>query len=165
MLFKPGDRVVHPTYGVGNIVRLEERQLAADSGKRMYYVLSADRSTIWVPVDASAGLRTLTSRRNLEKGRTLLQGRPEPLTTDHRERRLSIGESLKTGSFQTLCEVVRDLSALGWRKPLGEADAALLHRARASLCREWAAAGQMSPEDASAEIGALLLKGRKTFAG
>lgn len=161
MQFKPGDRVVHPTYGVGNIVRLEERQLA-EANMRLYYVLSADRSTVWVPVDAP-GLRHVTSVRDLDKGRGLLQGRPAPLNIDHRERRLTIGENLKSGSFQMLCEVVRDLAAFGWRKPLGDADAALLNRARESLCREWAAAGRMSTEDASAEIGALLLKARQTY--
>lgn len=163
MLFKPGDRVVHPTYGVGDIVRLEERQLA-EASTRLYYVLAADRSTVWIPVDAPAGLRRLTSPHDLDKCRALLQSRPAPLNADHRERRQLIGESLKTGSFQTLCEIVRDLAAFGWRKPLGDADATLLNRARESLCREWAAAARVSPEAASAEIGALLLKARQTFA-
>jgi RNA polymerase-interacting CarD/CdnL/TRCF family regulator len=161
MQFKAGDRIVHPTYGVSEVMRLEERQLA-EVNKRLYYVLSADKSTVWVPVDAS-GLRKLTTSTELERGRALLRGKPASLTTDHRERRLTISESLKSGSFQTLCEVVRDLAAFGWRKSLGEADAALLKRARESLSREWAASAGTTIDEANAEVTALLLKARQTY--
>lgn len=161
MQFKAGDRIVHPTYGVSEVVRLEERQLA-EPNKRLYYVLTADRSTVWVPVDAT-GLRKLTTSTELEKGRSVLRGKPEELTPDHRERRLSISESLKGGSFQTLCQVVRDLAALSWRKSLGEADASLLKRARESLSREWAASSGIAVDEALAEVNALLLKARQTY--
>lgn len=161
MQFKTGDRIVHPTYGVSEVVRVEERQLA-EANTRLYYVLSADKSTVWVPVEA-AGLRQLTSSTELDKGRAVLRGKPTTLTTDHRERRLAITDSLKDGSFQTLCEVVRDLAAFGWRKSLGEADAALLRRARESLSREWAAASNTTLDEANAEVTSLLLKARQTY--
>ena len=161
MQFKAGDRIVHPTYGVSEVMRLEERQLA-EANKRLYYVLTADRSTVWVPVEAT-GLRKLTTSTELEKGRSVLRGKPESLTTDHRERRLTISESLKSGSFQTLCQVVRDLAALSWRKSLGEADASLLKRARESLSREWAASCGIAVDEAMAEVNALLLKARQTY--
>lgn len=161
MQFKAGDRIVHPTYGVSEVVRLEERQLA-EANKRLYYVLSADKSTVWVPVEAT-GLRQLTSSTELDKGRDVLRGKPTTLTADHRERRLAITDSLKNGSFQTLCEVVRDLAAFGWRKSLGEADAALLRRARESLSREWAAASNTTLDEANAEVTSLLLKARQTY--
>ena len=161
MHFKAGDWIVHPTYGVSEVVRLEERQLA-EAPKLLYYVLSADKSTVWVPVEAN-GLRKLTTSKELEQGRALLRSKPLSLTTDHRERRLTILESLKGGSFQTLCEVVRDLAAFGWRKSLGEADAALLKRARESLSREWAASAGTSIDEANAEVTELLLKARQTY--
>ncbi len=164
MQFKVGDYVVHPTYGVGNVVRLEERQLAEQT-KRLYYVLAADKSTIWVPVDAAGptALRRLTPRQDLDRYRELLQSRPTPLSKDHRERRLEITEHLKGGTFQALCEAVRDLAALGWRKSLSEADATLLNRIRESLYREWAASGSTSIEEATAEVDKLLSKARQTY--
>ena len=164
MQFKAGDYVVHPAYGVGNIVRLEERRLAEDT-TRLYYVLTADKSTIWVPVDAvgNTGLRRLTSKHDLEKYRALLRGRPTSLSKDHRDRRLEIVERLKDGSFQAMCEVVRDLAAFGWRKALSEADATLFNKTRASLCREWAAAGNMSVDEAIAEVNTLLSTARQTY--
>jgi RNA polymerase-interacting CarD/CdnL/TRCF family regulator len=53
MGFISGDDVVHPDYGVGNIVRLEERQLA-EVEMRQYYVLAFGKTTVWMPVQARA---------------------------------------------------------------------------------------------------------------
>jgi RNA polymerase-interacting CarD/CdnL/TRCF family regulator len=158
MQYKAGDSIVHPVYGVGNILRLEEKRLAEDR-LRWYYVVTADKSTIWVPVDeaGAAGLRDVTLKRDLDQYRCVLQGRPALLDRDHHKRRLEIHERVKRGSFQSLCEVVRDLSALAWNKPLGENDSSSLKRLQASLCREWAVAADISIPEATAEVQALLL--------
>jgi RNA polymerase-interacting CarD/CdnL/TRCF family regulator len=50
MEFRSGDEVVHPNYGVGSIVRLEEKQLA-EAGTRLYYVLAFGKTTVWMPVN------------------------------------------------------------------------------------------------------------------
>ena len=78
MQYKAGDSIVHPVYGVGNILRLEEKRLAEDQ-LRWYYVVTADKSTIWVPVDeaGAAGLREVTRKRDLDQYRRVLQSRPD----------------------------------------------------------------------------------------
>ena len=164
MQFKAGDYIVHPTYGIGNIVRLEEKRLAEDR-LRLYYVVAAEKSTLWVPVDenGASGLREVTPKRDLDQYRGLLQGRPNTLDRDYNKRRLEINERVKQGSFQSLCEAVRDLTAQGWNKPLSEFDASSLKRIRASLCREWAAAAGISIPEATAEVQALLLAARQTY--
>src|SRR5512136_1348514 len=80
MPFKAGDFIVHPTYGVGNIVRLEEKCLVEDQ-PRWYYVLAVDKSTVWVPVDANnaAGLRAITPKKDLDRYRVVLKGQPGAL--------------------------------------------------------------------------------------
>ena len=77
MEFKTGDDVVHPNYGVGSIVRLEERELA-DSGLCWYYVLAIGTATVWMPVhaDGSTTLRAVTRGQDLEHYRTVLSGQP-----------------------------------------------------------------------------------------
>ena len=164
MQFKAGDCVVHPAYGVGNIVRLEERQLA-EAEMRLYYVLAVDKSTVWVPVNSQgvAGLRELTPKRELDQYRSLLKSRPVLLDRDHHKRRLEINERLKQGSFRVLCEVVRDLTAYGWYKPLSEIDAASLQKMREGLCREWAAAAGVAISEASQEVEALLSTARQAY--
>lgn len=165
MGFRSGDYVVHPTYGVGNIMRLEERQLA-EVETRLYYVLAIDRGTVWVPVHSNGStlLRAVTSKQELDQYRVLLRSRPTTLERDYKKRRLKINERLKQGSFLDLCEVVRDLTAHGWKSHIGDGEAALLLQASNNLSREWAASAGMSVPEALHEVNALLLAGREAHA-
>ena len=162
MPFKAGDYIVHPTYGVGSIVRLEEKRLAEDQ-PRWYYVVVVDKSTLWVPVDDNntAGLRAVTPKKDLDRYRAVLKGHPGALERDHNKRRTLINERIKQGSFQSLCEAVRDLSAQSWKRPLSEADLTLLQRLSRSLYREWATSANMSLPDATAEVQALLQEAKQ----
>lgn len=164
MPFKAGDSIVHPTHGVGSIVRLEEKRLA-ENQPRWYYVVVVDKSTLWIPVDGNntAGLRAVTPKKDLDHYRAVLKSRPGALERDHNKRRMLIHERVKQGSFQNLCEVVRDLSAQSWKRPLSEADLTLLQRLSHSLYREWAAAAGMSLPDATAEVQALLQEARQIY--
>ena len=161
MDFRTGDDVVHPNYGVGSIVRLEERELAA-SGMRWYYVLAIGTSTVWMPMqaDGSTTLRAVTRKQDLEQYRAVLSSRPVLLDRDYKKRRLDLIERLTHSSFRVMCEIVRDLSALGWDKPMGETDASLLKKVQDNLRREWAAATGQSPQEAIQEVEALLKAGR-----
>jgi CarD family transcriptional regulator len=164
MVYQIDDRVVHPTYGVGRIVALVNKRFEAEA--RQFYEVAIERSTVWVPVDDSRqgnghGLRPLTPKADLHRYRRLLQSSPKPLTPDSRQRKLDLQDRLRLGTFEAMCEAVRDLTARGWSKPLSEADTALLRKAREGLCQEWAAAADVSVVQATAEVNALLQAGRR----
>ena len=164
MEFRSGDDVVHPSYGVGSIVRLEERELGA-SGLCWYYVLAIGTATVWMPVnaDGSTTLRAVTRKQDLEHYRTILSSEPTLLVRDFKKRHLELVERLTSSSFQVMCEIVRDLTALGWNRPMGETDATLLKKVRDNLWREWAAATGQAQQEAIQEVGALLLAGRVAY--
>jgi RNA polymerase-interacting CarD/CdnL/TRCF family regulator len=164
MGFISGDDVVHPSYGVGNIVRLEDRQLA-EVEVRQYYVLAFGKTTVWLPVQAepASPLRLVTAPRELDQYRTVLKSCPATLDRDYKKRRLDLNQQLAHGSFQVVCEVVRDLTALGWHKPMNELDSSMLKKVRANLWQEWATStGQPLPE-AIQEVNALLQAGEQTY--
>nr|MBP7694292.1 hypothetical protein [Anaerolineales bacterium] len=106
-------------------------------------------------------LRLLTPKAELARYRAILLEKPAVLTPDHRQRRLELINRLKLGSFQELCEAVRDLTARSWQKPLNEMDAAGLRRAREGLGREWAAAEGVAVPLALQEIDAILAECRR----
>jgi len=162
--FRSGEDVIHAGFGLGNIVRLEERQLA-EAETRRYYVLAFDKTTVWVPIDALdvGKLRAVTGRQELDEYRALLKSRPGPLERDHHKRRAEINLRLAQGSFRVICEVVRDLSAMGWYRRIGETDAGLLQKVRDNLRREWAAASGLSLPEAILEVDTLLLAGRDSY--
>lgn len=164
MPFQINDRVVHPMHGLGQVEEITTRSFPGTEA-RLYYEVAFSQSTVWVPVETGthSGLRSLTPAEDLERYRAVLSAPPVPLNDDHRQRRADLNELLRTGSFQVLCEVVRDLTWFGWRKPLREIDAALLRRARDGLTQEWAAIEDVPMPQASGEIDAILQTARTTY--
>jgi CarD family transcriptional regulator len=155
--FKVGDSVVHPVYGLGHLVKIEERQFS-EIGARLYYKITLPRSTVWIPVKAQAtiGLRLVTASSDLDHYRDLLKSRPVPLHEDYKRRHLELVSRLNQGSFQVVCEVVRDLTGWGLLKPLGRTDMVTLKKAQESLYQEWAMAAGISTAEAIKEIKSLL---------
>src|SRR5512136_2095767 len=54
-LFKKGDTVMHWTYGLGTIVRLEQRELLGQ--RTLYYAVQVGDMTVWVPNDDQLTVR------------------------------------------------------------------------------------------------------------
>ena len=162
MPFQVSDVVVHPDHGVGHVVRLEEKRFSGREAG-LYYELAIQKSTVWVQVESHEALRLrpVTPKHDLARYRGVLKSRPVPLNKDHRQRNLELAARLKQGSFLVMCEVVRDLTARGWLKPLNEYDSVSLQRVRGRLCHEWAASDGISIADASGEVASLLLESRK----
>ena len=159
MKFAIGDKVVHPQHGVGYVSGLEEKQFAP-SASRMYYVVSIPDTTLWVPVDLStSGLRKLGLKSELEQCRQVLQTSPRALNAG-KDLLSSLSTRIKQGSIIAQCEVVRDLTAFGWQKPLYGPLADFQRMALNVLCQEWAAVKGITQAEASYEINGLLKKGR-----
>lgn len=161
--FKVGDQVMHASYGIGQIAAIEEKRLSGRNSQ-LFYVVTISKSTVWVPVesDGASSLRLLVSHSALARCRALLKGRPSPLNANKQERFRELSDRLRAGSFEVVCEVVRDLTAHGWPKPLSESEASLLRKAQEAMCREWAAAAGVPTSQAGQEITALLQQGRRT---
>src|SRR5215211_5837159 len=157
-----GDRVVHPQYGVGQVVKLDEREFEPGVMRR-YYEVSIPGSTLRVPLDLPTfGLRKLTVRSEIDRCRKILASPPLPLTEDSRLRQSELAARLKRGTISVHCEVVRDLSGYGAHKPLSGTIAAFLRVTQEVLSQEWAAVEGITVSEAVFEIGALLEKSKQT---
>lgn len=163
MAFEVDDWVVHPQHGVGRVTKLEIRQF--DSGTtQLYYKISIPNGTLWVQVEGSScGLRKVIAKGDLVKFRDILKSRPTPLTANLRQRQVELTDRMRQSSFQARCEVVRDLTALGWYKPLGEGNTTLLRVAQQALYQEWATAEGLSLMEATREVKALLTEGKHIY--
>ncbi len=161
MPFKIGDRVVHPHHGVGTITNLANRQFESGT-PRSYYEISIGTGTLWVPVDEPGlGLRKLTAKSKLDQCSEILESVPSSLDVAPRELRGQLSRHLRDGSIVAQCEVVRDLSALGWRKPLEGSMAEFRRTALSVLCQEWAAVAEIPIAEATQKITASLAKGKQ----
>lgn len=162
MAFNVNERVVYPQFGVGRIAAVVKKTYHEAEGQLCYEVIG-QHSTLWVPVDeASArGMRRLTRPEDLAQFRALLLAPPVALNPDFRLRQKDVRDQLKLGTLQALCELVRDLTALGRVKPLVDYDAQALRKCHEALCQEWAAVERCTPAEASETVTALLEQARK----
>ena len=159
--FEIGDRVVHPQHGVGQIVKLEEREFERGDTRRYYEIHIPGGSTVWVPVDVSnSGLRRLAHKSELAHCRKILQARPLPLTEDGRVRQSMLVAHLKQGTIAAQCEVVRDLSAFVSHKPSYGTITGFLEAMLRVLCQEWAMVEEITISEAMSEINSLLEKSK-----
>ena len=162
-MFNIGERVVHPQHGVGEVVKLEDRDFGSGVTRRYYEVsIPSAGSTLWVPLDPPGySLRKLAEQSEIEGCRTVLASHPEPFTDDPRTRQASLIKRLKQGTIHVQCEVVRDLYAFGEHKSLYGSMAGLFQQTQNVLCEEWALVEGVTLAEAVHEVADLLEKSRK----
>ena len=156
MNFHEGDTVMHWTYGLGKVMRLEERDL---SGSIIpYYAVKVREMTVWVPADGNLGsrLRFPTSPAGFKRLLTILSGPGEPIPEDRQERRTHFLELFKDGRAESLCKVIRDLSVYQKSHKLNDNDQSFLKQARRAMLAEWEFVRSITPEQAELELHRIL---------
>jgi len=161
MNFNIGDRVVHKNFGMGTVVSIEEMKLSG-SGPRLFYRVDFSKTTVWVPVgnQTEGGLRPLTPKSHLYRYRALLKSAPVSLGGDFRKRHNELEKRMDRGTFQGLCEVIRDLTALNAEKSLNYFERTLYRHSREALVLEWSTASGMSHSETIGEIDGCLEYGK-----
>lgn len=162
MPIEVGDQVIHPRHGLGQVTSLVVKQFV-EGEKRPFFEISFPGSTLWVPLNlTTSGIRKLSAKSEIASCRKVLKSPAESLKDDFRLRQLELNDRLKEGTLTARCEVVRDLTAYGWHKPLSGSIAVFLQTALEVLCQEWAAVEGITSAEAANEIQSLLEKGKQT---
>jgi len=144
-------------FGVGHIIARVEKQIFEDQ-PRLYYEVQLEKATIWLPVDSQepTPVRLLTNEDDLTRFRKILTSKPESLNDNFRVRFSSMDKLFKEGSLESICAIVRDLTARDKVKRLSRGDKMRLQAALETLCKEWSASRDISLVDAENEIDNLL---------
>ena len=159
MALKIGDPVMHWTYGLGEVVGLEERDFSGRT--TLYYAVKVNDMTVWVPADSNLAdrLRPPTPAAGFNKLFSILSGSGEPLPEDRLERKSWLVEQLKDGRVESLCRVIRDLSAYAQGKSLNENDQLILKRVQKVLVGEWGFSLSIPVMQAESDLYRLLGSG------
>jgi RNA polymerase-interacting CarD/CdnL/TRCF family regulator len=161
MNFHKGETVMHWTHGIGQIVNLEERALAGS--KTIYYVVQVRDMTVWVPADSKVGtrLRSPTPKARFQRLLAILSSPSQPLPEDRLERKNHLLELLQDGRPESLCEVIRDLSAYQKQqtRPMNDNDQVILKQSRNTLLGEWECVLSVTHAQAELELQRLLSSG------
>jgi CarD family transcriptional regulator len=156
MNFQVGDKVIHRSYGLGEIIELDEKELSGT--KTRYYVVQVQNLTLWVPIESShqSSLRFPTPENDFEKIFTILKSPAEPLSDDRLDRKNTLSALMNDGTLESVSQVVRDLSAYHQIKKLNDNDTSTLRRAMDFLLNEWKFALSVSASQAEHDLRLLL---------
>ena len=161
MNFNKGDCVVHRNFGVGIVVSIEGLNLSGNE-QRLFYRVDFPKTTVWVPVgnQTEGGLRPITPIGNLDRYRALLKSSAVPLDKDFDKRRCELEKRVDRGTFQGLCEVIRDLNGLKSEKPFNNYEKTLYKRTWEALVLEWSMTSGVSQYETMGEIDRCLAIGK-----
>lgn len=156
MAYQQGDLVVHLNFGVGTILCVETKNPGGDPC--LYYRVGFDNTTVWIPVDQNRTdrIRPVTPKTELERYRQLLRSNPESLEGDFRTRQTALLQKLSTGTYESICQVVRDLTAYQSTKSLTQFEKKMLVNAHSALVSEWSISSGLSLDQARSEIDLCL---------
>jgi RNA polymerase-interacting CarD/CdnL/TRCF family regulator len=156
MVFGIGERVIHCTFGLGEITHIEE--MIINGTHANCYVVHIDDMTIWVPVDDpdQTSLRRPTPPEEFLQTLPILTSQKENLLEDRVLRKKQLTDQLKDGQLASICRVVRDLYHYKRSSKLSDQEKSILERAEKSLLTEWTFSMGTSPHLAHQEMESLL---------
>jgi len=137
MAFQIGDKVIHCTFGLGEITQIEEKSI--NGHLTSCYVVDITNMTIWIPIDDQQqnSLRLPTSPEEFNKVLPILSSPNEKLEDDRVLRKEHLMEQMRDGQLSSICRVVRDLTHFQRISKLNDHERAILERAIKSLLAEW----------------------------
>lgn len=137
MSFQIGDKVIHCTFGLGEITQIENKMI--NGNQKNCYVIQLNDMTIWVPLDGAGetSVRAPTPPDEFMKTLPILSSPNESLLEDRVLRKKQLTDQLNDGQLSSICRVVRDLSHYQRNFKLNDQERSIFDRAVRSLLTEW----------------------------
>ena len=156
--FDKGDFVVYPPHGVGRILGTETRDVGGSALEMLVVRFEHDRMTLRVPLEKarSLGLRTLSSKKQMEQAITKLQGKARVRRTMWSRRAQEYETKIKSGDPVSIAEVVRDLHRRTNQAEQSYSERQMYQAALERLAREFAAIEKIDQEAAATKLEDLM---------
>ena len=158
--FKTGEYIVYPAHGVGQIVRIEEQEVAGYKLELFVISFAKDKMTLRVPTSkaASVGMRKLASADTVKKALETLKGRARIKRTMWSRRAQEYEAKINSGDLIQIAEVVRDLFRSESQPEQSYSERQLYEAALDRMVRELSAVEDVTETEAAKMIEAQLMK-------
>jgi len=169
--FKANEFVVYPAHGVGQILAIEEQEIAGAKLELFVINFMKDKMTLRVPTAkvANVGMRKLSDPVLVKKALETLKGRARVKRTMWSRRAQEYEAKINSGDIVAIAEVVRDLYRSESQPEQSYSERQLYEAALDRLSREIAVVQHSTETEAVKEIESQLAKsprrGAKTEAG
>ena len=159
--FKTNEFIVYPAHGVGQIVAIEEQEVAGARLELFVINFVKDKMTLRVPTSkvASVGMRKLAEAPMVKRALETLKGRARIKRTMWSRRAQEYEAKINSGDIVAIAEVVRDLFRSESQPEQSYSERQLYEAALDRLSREVAAVQRLTETEAIKEIEAALAKG------
>jgi len=150
--FSKGDLVVYPTHGVGEIVSIENQEIAGMALDFFVLFFDREKMTVRVPIGKAGqvGMRQLSSPDMIETAVTTLRGRARIKRTMWSRRAQEYEAKINSGDPVSIAEVVRDLHRAEGQAEQSYSERQIYEAALGRLAREVAAVESIH-EDAAVD--------------
>ncbi len=158
--FKLNEFVVYPAHGVGQIVSVEEQEVAGFKLELFVISFSKDKMTLRVPTSkvAGVGMRKISDPETAKRSLDILSGRARVKRTMWSRRAQEYETKINSGDIAAIAEVVRDLYRSDAQPEQSYSERQLYEAALDRMVREIAAVQKSNEIDALKAIEAQLQK-------
>jgi len=158
--FKTSEFVVYPAHGVGQILAIEEQEIAGAKLELFVINFMKDKMTLRVPTAkvANVGMRKLSDPALVKKALETLKGRARVKRTMWSRRAQEYEAKINSGDIVAIAEVVRDLYRSESQPEQSYSERQLYEAALDRLSREIAVVQHVTETEAVKEIEGQLAK-------
>ncbi len=158
--FKANEFVVYPAHGVGQILAIEEQEIASARLELFVINFIKDKMTLRVPTAkvANVGMRTLSEPALVKRALETLKGRARVKRTMWSRRAQEYEAKINSGDIVAIAEVVRDLYRSESQPEQSYSERQLYEAALDRLSREIAVVQHSTETEAVKEIESQLAK-------
>jgi CarD family transcriptional regulator, regulator of rRNA transcription len=160
--FKLNEFVVYPAHGVGQIVAIEEQEVAGFKLELFVISFSKDKLTLRVPTSkvSGVGMRKISDPDTAKRSLEILTGRARVKRTMWSRRAQEYETKINSGDISAIAEVVRDLYRSEAQPEQSYSERQLYEAALDRMVREIAAVQKSNEIDALKTVEAQLQKGQ-----
>ena len=157
--FRPNEYVVYPAHGVGQIISIEEQQIAGISLELFVISFEKDKMTLRVPTDKAVqiGMRSLSSPDVILKAMITLKGKAKVKRAMWSRRAQEYEQKINSGDLIAIAEVVRDLHRNDDQREQSYSERQLYEAALERLTREVAAVDNGDEISAAQKVDDVLV--------
>ncbi len=157
--FRPDEYVVYPAHGVGQIISIEEQEIAGINLELFVVAFEKDKMTLRVPTHKAAeiGLRSLSSPEVVSRAMSTLRGKAKVKRAMWSRRAQEYEQKINSGDLIAIAEVVRDLHRNDDQREQSYSERQLYEAALERLTREVAAVADGDEAAAAKKVDAVLV--------
>ena len=161
--FKTSEFIVYPAHGVGQIVSIEEQEVAGARLELFVINFVKDKMTLRVPTSkvVSVGMRKLAETPMVKRALETLKGRARIKRTMWSRRAQEYEAKINSGDINAIAEVVRDLYRSEAQPEQSYSERQLYEAALDRMMREIAAVQKLSETETLKVIETQLRKNQK----